>query len=157
MTKVREPVTMENTLFRVLGKLTIERAAEVTGRSESYLRALTDPDKREQLTVRDLSALDLECAAAGDASNPLYTTLGLLMDADRAERFADAAAIGRHAVDTAREGSEAVVALFEAALDPGNQPKLDRALRESEDIVRTATGAVATLRQLKRTRDGPAP
>ena len=65
MTKQREAVTVENTLYRVLGTLTIERAAEVTGRAESYLRALSDPDKRDRLTIEDAIKLDLEYRAGG--------------------------------------------------------------------------------------------
>lgn len=51
-------MTIENTLYRVLGEITIERAAEVTGRSLNYLRSLTDPNKRERLTIEDSRMLD---------------------------------------------------------------------------------------------------
>ena len=71
MTKVRPPVSIENTLYRVLGELGIDKAAEVTGRTKDYLRALSDHDKREQLTVRDLISLDLACRANADPNYPL--------------------------------------------------------------------------------------
>jgi hypothetical protein len=151
MTKLRAPVTMENTLYRVLGELGIERAAAVTGRAEAYLRNLSDPDKREELTVRDLRLLDSACRAAGDPTFPLYQTLGLLLEADGAERFADAAALGRHAELSARESGEASAALIAACLAAGSDDQAhDRALREAEQAHEAWADTIATLRQQRQ-------
>lgn len=153
MTKLREPVTIENTLYRVLGELTIERAAEATGRAVSYLRALTDPDKREQLTVRDLELLDLACHEKLGQGFPLFEALGRRLETARADRFAGAACIGRHAVEVAKENGEAVAALLEAALSAGDPRLLEEALRQSEDVHRVVTATIATIRdQLSRSR-----
>jgi hypothetical protein len=158
MTKLRPPVSIENTLYFVLGELTIERAAAVTTRSIGYLRALSDPDKRERLTVEDAIKLDLAYIAAGGSGRPFHETMGLLVEAASATRFSDAAAIGRHEVEVARENGEACAALFEASVDPTDIGTLERALRESEDSHRAAGAAIATIRdQLARARDGPPP
>ena len=156
MTKVRPPVSIENALYRVLGDVTIERAAEVTGRAEHYLRALSDPDKREQLTVRDLELLDLEHNARRAEGFPLFEALGRRLQTARAERFADAAANGRNAIALARESGEATAALMEAAIDGGDPKLLERALRELEDAHVVSSSAIACVRdQLARARDGP--
>jgi hypothetical protein len=153
MTKLRPPVSIENTLYRVLGELGIERAAEVTGRDPHYLRALSDPDKRESLTVRDLVALDLACRAAGDATFPLYETVGLILVAAGAERFAAAATIGEHARELSREHGEAAAALFDAVLHPGDVRRLETALREAEEAHCASTDTIAVLTdQLARAR-----
>ena len=149
MTKVRNPVTIENTLYAVLGRISIERASEVTGRAESYLRALSDPDKRERLTIEDAIALDLEHRARGGDGFPLYETYGRIMDSVAAERFADAAAIGRIAVIVAKEAGEATAALIEASLPGAGPDKLETALRELEQSDDAGHAAIALLRDLR--------
>lgn len=157
MTKLRPPVSIENTLYRVLGELGIEHAAAATGRAESYLRQLSNPDTREQLTVRDMILLDDACRLAGDPTRPLYTTVGLLLDAAGAERFADSAAIGRDAQQVAREAGEATAAVFAAALDTTGDAKIrDEALRQAEEAHEAFGTAISTLRA-SRPRDGPPP
>lgn len=156
MTKRRAPVSIENTLYRVLGELGIERAAEVTGRSESHLRALTDPDKRERLTVEDGIKLDLACAAAGDDTRPIYTTMGLLLKDATADRHACAVAIGRAAQTVNFENAEAVAALMAIALDPTSDPKLrEHALRQAEEAHEAYGDTIQLLRAAGQ--GGPAP
>jgi len=156
VTKLRAPVSIENTLYRVLGELGIERAAEVTGKAESYLRALSDPDKRERLTVEEAVKLDLACAVAGDDTRPLYTTMGLLLEDAMARRYVCAVEIGRSAQLVAIEGAEAAAALFAAALDPTGDPKLrERALREAEEAHEAVGDAIQVLRA--SSPGGPSP
>jgi len=153
MTKLRPPVSIENTLHRVLGELGAERAAEVTGRARSYLNDACDPDKPQLLTVRDAIALDLACVEAGDPTFPLYETYGLLLRAATAERHADALAIGRHAAAVAKESGEATAALVSAALAPGDVPAMEHALRQTEESLEASTDAIATIgAQLARAR-----
>ncbi len=156
MTKLRPPVSIENTLYRVLGELGIEVAATVTGREQGYLRGLSDQDRREQLTVRDMIALDLACHEAGDPTFPFYETVGLLLKEAGAERFADAAAIGRHAQVTARESGEALAAIMAAAIAAGSDPKaIDHALRETEEAYGAFGDVIATLRAQKAKAELP--
>ncbi|WP_294353828.1 hypothetical protein [uncultured Sphingomonas sp.] len=156
MTKQRPPVSIENTLYRVLGELGIDRAAGVTGREAHYLRGLSDHDRREQLTVRDMIALDVACREAGDPTFPFYETVGLLLKEASAERLADAAAIGRHAQVTARESGEALAAIMAAAIAAGTDPKLiDNALREAEEAHGAFADVIATLCAQKAKAEPP--
>lgn len=156
MTKVRAPLSIENTLYEVLGRVGIERAGEITGRTAGYLRALSDPDKREKLTVEDAIKLDLEHHAAGGDGHPFFETIGLLLEAARAERFADAATLGRHAISVAKESGEATAALIAAALSNGSPAALETALRELEQDQAAGAAAIVDLRNaLNRARDGP--
>ena len=156
MTKQRPPVSIENTLYRVLGDIGIDRAAEVTGREQSYLRGLSDQDRREQLTVRDMLTLDIACREAGDPTFPFYETIGLLLKEASAERFADAAAIGRHAQVTARESGEALAAIMAAAIAAGSDPRaIDHALRETEEAYGAFGDVIATLRAQKAKAEPP--
>jgi hypothetical protein len=155
MTKLREPISMENALYTVLGLITIERAAAVTGREPHYLRAAADPDKDQQLTVRDLELLDLEAHAQHGRGFPLYEALGRRLDCARAERFVDEAAIGRATMEHAREAGEATAALVAATLPTNNSVEtLTTALRELEQSDAATGNAIAIVRQaLARARD----
>ncbi|WP_188657431.1 hypothetical protein [Sphingomonas metalli] len=130
----------------VLGQLKIKEAAALLGRSAAYLQATTDPDKREQLSVRDLEQLDLAHHAKFGLGFPLYEALGRRLATSRAERFADAAEIGRRGAALARENGEAVTALLEAALVTGDRKRVEEALRQTEDVHREATSTMACLR-----------
>jgi len=137
----------------VLGELTIEHAAKVTGRAESYLYGLHNPDKREQLTVRDLELLDLAYHAKKGEGFPLFEALGRRLETACSERFADAAQLGRVAIEVAKENGEACAALFEVAMTPGDPKLLEEALRQTEDADRVVGRAIATMReQLARHR-----
>ncbi len=147
MTIERPPVSIENSLHLAIGELSIEHAAEVTGRKLNYLRDLTHPDKRAQLTVRDLELLDQAHHEKHGKGFPLFEALGRRLGTARGERFADAAAIGQHAATIAKEEGEAVSALVEAAMSAARDPKkLRDALRQTEDIHRAAGEALVTIR-----------
>lgn len=147
MTKVRPPLSIENTLYGMFPQLGgIEAAAEVTGRQPSYLRDCADQDRDQQLTVRDLRLLDLKHDELHGTGFPLAEALLRDMGSARAEKFADSAAIGRHAVKLADENGQAVSALLEATLNPGDPAKLRKALREAEDVDREVGEAIATIR-----------
>lgn len=156
MTLLRDPVTIENTLFTVLGELTVELAAELTGRHVGYLNNLTHPGRRETLSVRDLEILDLAYAKATGKGMPLFEALSRRLESAQADLFADARAIGETAGRLAKEGGEAAAALIEAALSNGNPDKLKAALRECEQSDAVNDHAIAQLRQaLKRHEQQP--
>lgn len=157
MTKEREPASIEDALMAVLGQLKVKEAAALLGRSPSYLMATTDPDKREQLSVRDMELLDLAHHAQFGQGFPLYETLGRRLATARAERFADAAEIGRRGARLARENGEAVTALLEAALVSGDRKLIEEALRQTEDVAREATATMACLRHVLEREASPPP
>jgi hypothetical protein len=157
MTKLREPVTIENTLYTVLGSITIERAAEVTGRAVSYLRSLTDPDKRERLTIEDAIALDLEYRAQGKQGYPLLGTYIRIIEAAQHDKFAEEHAFGQLACDYVRESGQASAALVAAMLPGASLHVLETALRELEDADSAAAPTITHLQtRIKRAREGPA-
>lgn len=136
MTKLRSAFTVENALFRVLGAITIERAAEVTGRDTHYLRSMSDPDSRYRLSVDDAIKLDLEYRSTANCEGmPIYEAYGRLLELAAAERFSDAEKIRSAAADVIREGGEAHVALVCAAA-PNATPEARRhAAREVEEAI----------------------
>lgn len=156
MTKVRAPITVENALFRVLGEIGIEVAAQITNRGTDYLRALSDPDRRERLTIEDAIKLDLQYREGGGLGFPIYETYGRIVEAMASERFADAAAIGAVTVRHAKEAGEATAALVAAAQPGADRLVLEAALRELEQADDATADSIATVRQaLARARDAP--
>lgn len=148
MTRLRDPITVENTLNLLLGTITIERAAEVTERSAGYLRAVSNPDTRERLALEDAIKLDLEWRAQGNEGYPLYETYDRMLQTSAAERFASAAVIGRLACLVAKEAGEATAALVEASLPGADVRQWRRALRELEEADQANGPAMALLREL---------
>ncbi|MGY2732364.1 hypothetical protein [Sphingomonas sp. UYP23] len=152
MTKERRPVTIENTLFKVLGKITIERAAELTDREPGYLRSLSDPNSRYRICVEDAVLLDVEYRAQGGLNFPLYETYGQLLEAANAERFSDAAALHLQAVEVIREGGQAHAALVTASLPGATEADKRAAAKELEEA---ADAISATLPMLTRSLTAP--
>jgi hypothetical protein len=156
MTKIRDAVTIENTLYRVLGEIFIERAAEVTGRSTSYLRSLTDPDKRERLTIEDAIALDLEYRETGREGYPLLDTYTRIVEAAAEAKFAESHATGRLTYDFVKEAGEASCALIAAQLPGATLKTLETALHEVEQADNASAVVIAHLQnRIRRARDGP--
>jgi len=118
MSKRRAPLTIENVLLKVLGDLTPERCARTTEREASYLRDASDPDKAQQLTVRDMIKLDIE-------------HLGYNGRAPFAEIYTDAVAIGDVLAEVLREDSDAHLALLRASRPDATDQDLIDAVRET--------------------------
>lgn len=148
MTKVRPPLSIENTLFKIFGALEIEHASEVTGRSPHYLRNLADPAKREKLTVVDQIKLDLAWRQKGRAGAPLYEQIGRILKAADAEIFSDSDAIGDIAARVIREGSEAHIALFSISRPGASDAQLLHALREVEESASVSQEALAVIKSV---------
>lgn len=155
MTKPRPPGTVEDALDKVIGVLSIASCAAATGRSTGYLRALSDPDKREQLTVIDMIKLDLAHMDAGLPGTPIFEAVGHMLKAAQPEFFSNAYELGRVTVDVVREDSEAHVALIEASLPGADRRALQHALRQEMDSIEAGTRAVVALKASIARTDPP--
>ncbi|WP_267414719.1 hypothetical protein [Sphingomonas sp. GC_Shp_4] len=141
-------MTVENTLHLVIGTISIERAAEVTGRSLGYLRALSNPYTRERLAFDDAIKLDLEWRAQQQEGYPLLETYERILKSEAQLRFASAEAIGRLACIVAKEAGEATAALVAASMPGASRETWKVALRELEEAGQANAPAIALLREL---------
>lgn len=156
MTKLRPPVSIENTLDLVMAQLSMERATFVTRRKPDYLRALSDPDRRELLTFRDAQALDEDYFVRVARRHPIRETYGLILDANRPSVLTAPCDFASHAVTVARESGEATAALVQAALDGKAVHLCAEAVRQLEDNHAATGAAIGALREhIRRARDGP--
>lgn len=142
MTKLRP--LFEDVLLKVLGDLTPARCEAATSRSASYLRDASDPDKAQQLTVRDMLALD-KAHLAYDGTRPLSAAVVALLDQAHAEIYVNSVAIAKVSCDVIREDGEAHLALFIAAMPNATDAQLRDARREVEQSSAAHANALATL------------
>lgn len=145
MTKERPPLTVENALFKVLGAIGIERAAEITGRATDYLRSLSDPDTRYRLTVDDALLLDLEHMAQGHDGAPIYETYTLRLEQAHATRFTDNVELARRTAKAIRESAEAEEALVLASLPGATSADRAHARKEVEESIRAKSATLPLL------------
>lgn len=148
MTKLRQPLTVEDALDKVIGALTMAGAVEATGRTAGYLRMLSDPDQRAQLTVIDMIKLDTAHMRAGLPGMPIFETVATILHAAQPELFSNAYAISRVTVDVVKEGSDAHVALIEASLPGADSRTLKKALKETVESIEANNRAVAVIQSL---------
>lgn len=154
MTKQRPPLSIENALFQVLGRIGIDAAADLTGREASYLRSLSDPDNRYRLTCEDALTLD-DAHQALTGERPIYETMGLMIEARNATRFADVAELRRKAVSVVLEAGQAHAALIAATCDGADEKDLLNFIREAEQSVGETTGAIAAAKAMLDARQHP--
>lgn len=67
MTKLRQPLSLEDALQMSIGVLGLNRVSLAVGRSEMTVRAWTDPDKDKSLTAAAALAVDCAMVAEGHA------------------------------------------------------------------------------------------
>lgn len=134
MTKSRAPLTVENAVFKVLGLIGAERAAEVTGRGSDYVRSLSDPDTRYRVTVEDAIKLDLAFIAAGGDGTPILSTYELLLEAG-VTAFGNSAELAARTLAAIKEGGEANHALVAATLPGADAVDRRNAKREVEEAI----------------------
>lgn len=148
MTKHRPPLSIDAALARIAGQLPGGWAAmaEATGRCQSLVRAWGDPDRREEIPVRDAIALDLVFQAEGGTGAPVHEAYTHQLELAQVSRFADAIQLGRHAIDVIRESGEAHAALV-AAAQPGATPadrrKAEREIGEALEVLKRALPLLA--------------
>lgn len=155
MTKVRPPLTIENALLKVLGLIGIEKAAEVTERSQDYLRSVSDHDSRYRLSVDDGIKLDLAYHAAGGDGYPIHEAYTLLLGVAVTVALADAASFHRQTLAVLKEGGEAHVALVAANAPNATRADTLIAIKECEEGLTALTRALSILSRRAASEDPP--
>ena len=65
MTKIREPLSIEQVLSNVIKKLDENNIKNITNKSASHFRKCSDPDLEQQLDHRDAVKIDKACIQKG--------------------------------------------------------------------------------------------
>lgn len=150
MTKQRAPLTIDAALTRIAAQLpgSWDEMAEITGRRRGTVRSWADPDRREQIPLRDAALLDEAYCAAGGTGAPLHAwyaarlhKCGALTPPSQAARLSQIAA-------AIRECAEATAAMLEAAQPGAGHQAQAVALRELDE-------AIAELHRLRPSFERP--
>ena len=118
MTKLRAPLSFEDALVEVASVLGYQAMSEIAGVQPRTVRKWGDPEAPERCPVEAALEFDIAYQQAGGEGAPLYEAYGALIEATRAQRFSDEAAIARAAIKVIKEGGEAHAALV-ALSQPG--------------------------------------
>lgn len=145
--KTRAPLTTDQALARVIGQLPrgYPDAEKATGKSESYLRACGDPDRRERLCFDDAIALDIAFQEAGGEGAPLAEHYLLRVEMGSEARLANHFGLFEKTEAVIRESGEAGAALVRLC-QPGAGPLERReALRELVEAVEAMKPVIVAL------------
>lgn len=145
--KTRAPLTTEQALARVIGQLPrgYADAEEATCKTESYLRACGDPDRREKLSFDDAIALDIAYQEAGGEGAPLAEHYLLRVEMGSQARLANHFGLFEKTEAVIRESGEAGAALVRLC-QPGAGPLERRdALRELVEAVEVMKPLIVAL------------
>jgi len=129
MTKVRAPSTFEDAIDRIVGRITIAKAAEVVGKGERVIRYWSDPDANRSPSIEEAALLDAAYLEAGGGEPPILAVYQLLLDR-RVTPPADSAELAKVSGVLAKEVGEGLAALFKAS-QPGST-QADRMIAERE-------------------------
>jgi hypothetical protein len=157
VTKLRDPLTIENTLKIVVDNLGPDRVFAATGKTKAYFDGCTDQDTRQKLRMDHAILLDLASDAKDGEGFLLHELYGRMLKTLQAEREAAAACISEHVSKLACETSESIASLCKVIRDAGDTAAVREAVRETEDLIRAGHATVAMLRhQLARAEAGEA-
>lgn len=120
MTKERAPLSFEQALARIAGRLPDgwNTMSAITGRSASTIRAWGDPDRREEIPLRDACKLDLAYVEAGGDSAPLHEAYTHQLEQAALAQWAPGRELAAHAAQVIKECGDAGSALVLAS-QPG--------------------------------------
>jgi len=150
MTKLRPPLGVEAAIGRVVAQLPkgYETAGKALGRSARFVRALGEPDRREQLRFTDAIRLDKLFRRNGGSGAPLLESYQLQLGVADLHNLVAAPNIPAAAIDVVREGAEAVAAQIAVTLPGADERTRAAAIRETEELVQAGTRALAHLQSV---------
>lgn len=134
MTKLRPPVSVENTLFKVIGLLGLDQAAGIAEHKAATLRKWSDHGKSNEITYKAAVRLDAACLALAGVA-PFHETYQRLLEEAAEAVCADCIRLAAETATAAKEAGEAISALVLAS-SPGAPEALKIiAKRQAEEAV----------------------
>lgn len=145
MTKEKAPLTFEDGLARISGKLAggMAELAQLAGRQSSTCYEWMNPDKADlSVPVHIAVNLDIAYLEAGGGTPPLFAAYEHQLGRVAEQRLACRIELARRAVDVIREGGEAHAAIMAATLPDATpesrrtaRSELGQALQAIQDIL----------------------
>lgn len=148
MTKLRDALTFEDAIIKIVALIGWNGAAAAVGKSERLVRAWSDPDDDRSITIEHALRLDAAFAARGGEGAPFLSAYAYQLELTGFGSTSSDALVAVTA-RAAKECGEAIGALLEASRPGAPRQARDVALRESGEAIdileeaRRAVGAPA--------------
>lgn len=155
MTKQRAPLTFEQALTRVAGRIGWAEAAGIAGQAERTVRNWSDPDTSAAITLEKALLLDLAYLLAGGDVAPFLCCYATRLDVETVQCVDFTRdALARAAAVAATESGEALAAFFHAART-GSQADLLIGERQCAEAIDALTNMLVYLRTGRGSDHGP--
>ena len=145
MTKHRDPVTYENALARIVGKITAERAGQLVSRSLTTISDWMNPDSPKLPTLAQAETLDLAYFEAGGEGMPLAEAYLQRLDNARADGLACRLQLASLIATGVQECGEAWAHALKV-VQPGSGPR--EIMRAQAELGDAQSAVAATARHL---------
>lgn len=149
MTKARAPITFENALTKIAGRIGWAEVARICGVKERAARNWSEPDTLSSLRLAQALALDIAFLAAGGDHAPMLLVFATRVNVGLIESTADRHALIVGAARAARESGEAVAATLTASRPDATLAEIVIAEREIEQSIEAKTGLLSLFRGLR--------
>ncbi|MCW3837836.1 hypothetical protein ACFQ1E_17465 [Sphingomonas canadensis] len=127
------------------------------GKTAKSVRNWADRDSRRRIAIDDAEALDRAHREAGGSGAPMLETYTLRLGVAALTARIARPDIPAMSIAMVKEGAEAVAAQIAAANAPDCPRAIERAIKETEELVQTGTSALAHLHALRRGPEVPPP
>ena len=156
MTKARHPVTVQDALTRIAGRLTWAGVGDVIGVGERQARNYGDPDESfgANLTLATALKLDAAYLAAGGGEPPIRAYYEMALDR-AVQSPADAMELARASARLAKGAGHALAALAIASQPTANARDLAAAERDLLELDETAHDVISRLGGAHQPRPPP--
>ena len=145
MTKLRPPVSVEDALDRVVGRIGLAQAAQVVEKQQGTLRKWSDPDKPNEITLSAAFKLDAAYLASGGGCAPFLTIYEALLEGATERVCADAERVAKLAAEAAKETGQAMAAQFLASRPGASRADRLIAARETQDAIVALSATLPSL------------
>lgn len=145
MTKLRAPLSFEDAINRIAGHLGWPSAAAEIGLEESALRRFSNPDDERCIKLQDAFLLDVAYRREGGEGAPILEAFALQLEASNRMLAATGDEIARRAAVAAKEGGEAIAALFAASRPGASRTEMAIAVREVREGIDALTATLPVL------------
>ena len=158
MTRRRAPHSLDAALTRIAHGLPggWDEMAEITRRRPTLVRSWADPERREEIPVRDAIQLDRAFRDAGGGATPIFAFYADRLGCD-ASLPAGTAQLLAHAAVVVRECGEAGAALLDAMRPGAASTALDQAASEVREAIGVLQSTLAMLAGHQAGSPGPVP
>ena len=147
MTKIRDPLTIEHILSKVLKKIDENELKNITGKSISHFRKCSDPDDKDHnIHLSDAISLDL-LMLKSQRGTPFLDNISLIIDKEFSSQE-KAEDVSKNLINIGgRIGN--LMDVVQNALDPNSPGGIEISVKEKDNIYKAISEVEEKIAKLK--------